>query len=1218
MRRYRKTLAVAVLGFALVLYREWVMRTKPPIFLPLGFFEVAIQVQSPEDEARDEASWVDPVRPLILEDDAFEKLSIQMDAVERSVGVLVTGPTLGGFAAALASAGEGVPTLLATRDDWEKAMRSEAAHYLLHRDGQPALSNKLELDLARHVEAARMQISTGDVDDSLDFVVSFFRKRADEAQSLQILDNHALVGFARDKNGRLDRALFKPTNGTGAVALRFEYLIDATRDGATMALAGVPTVASWSDDDATVESDSLPRPALSALARGYTQSGRMVPGIGKRLENASVQLTIVDRGFHGAFTPVTDHDSCWQRDNATQPFMTSGSVLLRAKDIGCLARATVHSSFEDSVELFFVNHGNDAVEASVRMGDTTVNVKIHANPAQKFVRLGAFPVGPESPITIDFRSALPTDRIEGVIARKLNTGSPGTRMNLNGGASAKFAANNWLLTEYDAYLVTDSSNDTSSISIDGAVREMTRVGQGTFAANGLLLRNGTHEIRVPDGIGRHAFVLVPVRPGSNRLPVEPVTDANERSIEKYPEWIVRPKADAEVLFTVPANACASECTYVLIEQTSMTVMLEGHSTRGSELIAPVVPVGKVALEQGETYVFMAQGEYDERAAPTVFPIKDSAVLHNIGGGGVHVEPTRAGMLYDVWVRPVRSSRSVVTAGAVQRTLNASDRWQYAMTEPLSFAGASVTAGGTVELLAIPNVTLDSYHVPLNRPPSPPSRVTGLPAGAYAVASYGAQNPVSVTAKGDNGSVQVLKFDGEAGAFASMKPYMHAADAGLAYGSAWPQRLILYERINRPEDAIPIISGASLTTIDPRPWSRASRDSRGTLLFDARPKDGTGPVTIAGLHASPTDERIETQMMDAFLLFRMGKTTITPRGCDAASDPQCDARRYSRAPTDGPPNDAEIFATHPEGRRLRGRDVLTASGAYAEREQCSSCQSECVVATMSGSTCVLIERFTMSPDTILSIAGSSGPTSIMSPRESLFDTLTVLLNTMRRDGLISGPTHLETVPPARNVTLTLGMLVAEGHENVLPGSTTVSATFASAKALRTPATEMAIGDAVGHVAAFSLRHEYAPLWLIAKSPDAMARLRRHLVGVGVRVMPVEGRDELGTKAIQRRVLDGRGDVVPVWRNDRIAFDPTPLTEDERFAIFGGDDLRTVGEALVRLPGISGNEPIGTILRLGLEIGFLNEKIINLHPNEIMALPLDDSFLLKADYLFRTMR
>ncbi len=1205
MRRHLRSLALlAVIGCALVLYREWVMRSSPPIFLPLGFFESASNIHSPEDDARDPRTWIDPLSSLVVDDATFTRLTQHLRPDERKTGILVTGATFGGIAAALSAAEDGVPTILVTERDWTADMRAAAGRFFAQKTLPDTPGSEIE-------SALRTAVGVNGTPAS---VTAFFKQRAASAPLLDILEHHVLLAFARSEDGALNRALLRHTDGSGEIIVRFEYVIDGTLDGSTLASTGTPTRASWDESADGMDVGSLSARALSALTEGYEMSGYTIPGLGKRIENASAQLGVIDRGFHGTFAPVADADDCWGKDGKA-PLISTGTVL-RTKTIGCTARMWVESSFEDTVELFLLNHGDDGMSADIALGtNTLLSIDARFDPAETFVRLGAFPVGPESPIAIELRSVLPTNRLEGIVARKLNTGSAGMHATTVGNEAAAFVTNDWRTTAYDIYVATDSVIGIPQILIDERPFETVHVGRGTYAVRNVPLGSTEHTVRIPGGDGMQHISVIPVQPIVSAVPLTILSTNTELS------WAFTPTKDGTALVTIPAHACETRCTFTVRATDSSVPEFRIERTPGEEMVAQTIPVEFIQLHAGKTYVIATEAEYDRFAPPVVSMTENDATLHASGNGSATVTPPREGLLYDIWTKSARSPRTIVTAGGYEHEVDSSNDWRYVTTELLSSEGAIARAGGHVEILALPNTKIDAYHLPLHHLPSgTPPLINPLP-GRYQVASYGIDNPTAVIADNERGAVQTLSFAGKDGTYHAEQTYLHSSPARFSLSSPWPQRLVLYERIMRPMDASVAIRDATLHPLDGPRASSESDEEKRSFIFEPR-AHGIGPVTIGTMHSPSMDARIRASTEDAFFLLRMGKTNIgiPGRSCAFSKSPRCDMRRFVRNTAIFGTNDGLASPTfYPEGRRLIGTETLTTTGAYALRQPCSSCLLQCLSATSSGSTCVMTSDLTVPQGTIVSVRGAPGVPSISSPQETAQRTLASLFEFMRRDQLLEKKsTYLEQHPPLRDISLTLGMLMPAKRLNILAGSTTVSTTAAAAKSLRLPTTELAIGSAAGHAAAFSLREEHSPLWLIMESPDAYARLQQYLVNKGVRVLPVHGTDELSMKAVQRRILDGDETLSPQWTGDGVTFVSSPFTADEQALVFGGEYVRTVREALERLPGSPEQKTPVNLFRFGMENGFLNKKMLNLTLDEIMNIPLDETFLLKADYLLHAQQ
>ncbi len=1203
MRRHLRALAlIAVIGCSLVLYREWVMRSSPPIFLPLGFFENASNIHSPEDEARDPRAWIDPLSSLVVDDATFIRLTQHLRADERTTGILVTGATFGGIAAALSAAEDGVPTILVTERDWTADMRAAAGRFLAQKTLPDTPGSEIESSLRAAVGANGTPAS----------VTAFFKQRAASAPLLDIMEHYVILAFGRSEDGALNRALLRHADGSGETIVQFEYVIDGTLEGSTLASAGAPTRASWDASIDGIDVGSLPTRALSALTEGYTMSGYSIPGLGKRIENGTAQLGVIDRGFNGTFVPIDDADDCWEKDGRA-PLISTGTVL-RTKTVGCTARMRVESNFEDTVELFLLNHGDDGMSATIALGtNTLLSIDARFDPAETFVRLGAFPVGPQSPLAIELTSVLPTNRLEGIVARKLNTGSAGVHATTVGNEPAAFMTNDWRNTTYDIYMTTDSVVGIPLILIDEQPFETTPIGRGTYAVRNVSLGSAEHTMRIPDGDGVQRISAIPVQPVVAAIPLTILSRS-----EAEPSWTFTPTKDGTALLTIPARACETRCVLTVRVIDSSIPEFQIERTPGEELVAQTIPVDMIRLRAGTTYAILTDAGYNRITPPVVSMIDNDATLYASDNGSATVTPSREGLLYDIWIRSVRSPRTSVSADGYEREIASSADWQYAITEPLSLKGVTALAGGRVEILALPNVTVDTYHLPVYQPQSiEPPLVNPLP-GRYQVVSYGIDNPTAIIADNAKGTVQTLSFTGNNGSYHAEQTYLHSSPARLSLSSPWPQRLVLYERIAKPLDASVPIRDATIVALNRQRSSDEWDEEKGSLMFEPR-AHGIGPVTIGTMHSPSVDTRVRAATEDAFFLMRMGKTNIDIPGksCAFSKNPRCDMRRFVRNPAIFGTNDSLASPTfYTEGRRLIGADTLTTTGAYALRRQCSSCLMTCLPATSSGSTCVMTSDLTVPQGTILTIRGAPGVPSISSPQEIAQHTLPSLFKLMRRDELLEEkPTYLEHHPPLRDISLTLGMLMPAQRLNILAGSTTVSTTATAAKSLRLPTTELAIGSAAGHAAAFSLREEHSPLWLIMESPDAYARLQRYLVEKGARVLPVHGTDEFSMKAVQRRILDGDETLSPRWTGDGVTFVSSSFTADEQALVFGDENVRTVKDALERLPGSPEQKTPANLFRFGMENGFLNKKMLNLTLDEIMNIPLDEELLLAADYLLR---
>jgi hypothetical protein len=1224
--RLRKLALVGTVLFSLALYREWVQRNQPPLFQSLGFFENALPVVTPETAAQDPGNWNDPVEPTVVDEEAFAELVREMRATESRADVLVTGATFGGVAAALSAADEGLTVALSTPYDLREEILAEAGEYASRRVETPYGSSiERELRAWTRVTRGTDENANGLPSD----IAGFFLQRIEASQAIGVYQKNTVATFGRGPDGRIDRAILQAIDGSDVTAITFSYVIDGSNDGWALAQAGVPTRASWHDSDAEDVPAVPSEEAMEALATGYSMSGRTIPGIGRRLEGAKMFMGVRDRGYNGMFVAPSDADECWQQEwgENQKAFMADGTVL-RTREVGCVATMRVESAFEDTVELFFINHGNDSLSAAVTFGSgQTVNLVKRFAPSERFIRMGAFPLGPDSPIVVATNSALPTDRVEGLVARKMNTGYAAPSFETENGAQIAFTTGGWNSTVHDMYVSTDSIVGISDVVLDGVPFPVKTLGKGSYVLEGVPLGVGNHVLRIPGTDGVQRVSAVPVAPRRQGVHLTEIA----HPATGFHSWSFTVAEGGRLAVMAPPLACADECVVTITAKGS--TVSEGVLRRGADVISSAYPIDVIVAEAGSTFVVTTDGSYDADKEPIVSLIGEgNADLYAYGTGDIRVSPERTGNVYDLWLRSRRSQRSV-SSDDVQRTMPNSDEWQFVTTALLTDDGASAMGGGNAELLAIPNTMLDAYHLPLPPGGSAASIVKDLPVGVYAVASVGLENPGSVAMRRQSdGVVTIAMFDGANGEYRSSNAYVHdGLPSSFSTDSEWPQTLILHEKIHDPGVVNASIQSGSLLTVlnadglaaaDDVSYRDRSHGAEGAYLFSPR-REGTGPVTLGTLHSPEDSERLRALLGDSYLLLRQGRTNLTAaqETCSMEDDPTCDPRRYVR--------DAAVFGTadaltplpvYPEGRRIIGRDLLTFSGAYAVRQPCVSCDRECLPGSFDGETCAVNGQNTGLMDAIATVHGSSGPIAVSSPLEERLGTITSLMRTLRRDGFVgSAPTYFEEGFPRRDVSLTLGMLFSDDAPNVIAANATLSATHGAAVALRSPSTKLTIGSAAGHAVAFALLHERSGIDFIASSPAATRRLQEYLVDRGGQILPVDTKDDdpLLIRALQRRVLDGSARMVPAWVDDRLTFSAVP--DEDRTAIstaiFGDANRHTVREALKILPQSPEDGSDIELLDVGLRSGFLTSKVLIFSLNEIMKLPLDDALLLKADYLLK---
>lgn len=1216
----------------LALYREWVIRSRPPIFLPLGFFESVIHTDVLEEDPQDPERWIDPLSPIVVDPTTFGLRAA--GATQRSTDMLIHGATLGGLSAAISAAEDGATVTLVSDEPWQSAIRAQAALFIAEEPRNASASvidRSLRAYLASHAPTSPVRPQKGTPDD----VVAFFEERLSTLPNITVLSSFTTLAFAKNDRGLLEQALVQPLQGGVRIAIRFGFLLDGTMDGSTLALAGVRTNTSWDDKETTSEAGALPHEAVVALAEGYTMSGRSIPGIGRRLDGALGMMALLDRGYHGRFIAPNDSESCWLGDEsvgAPQPFVLHARVL-RATTVGCAAHTTIASAFDDTVEVFFINHGNDSLSASVDSEGMTLSLASSHNPTNPFVRLGAFSVGPTNPLRITLYSTLPTDHLEGFIVRKLNVGRS-ERLSMQSQVDATLHAGPWQQTLYDIYVRAENDTPSHTLTIDDTSYPLQPVGPDTFMLRAVPVSHGEHTLHFPEEMDVKAAWAIPTSPAGQQQELhrlETTGAAKGAPFTSSGSWNITATRSGIGMLSIPTNTCARACQFIVTPRGESAVLAEGTLPEQSGMIPPSIVLSSFELHEGTSYTVTIMSMESSIATPMLSLTDEHAMLYASGIKTASVIPPQAGMLYDLWIHTLRSESANVRVGKSQRSIEARTAWRYIGTELLSAHGMEATSGGGIELLAIPNVKVDTYHLPLAANAGA-AHITELPPGLYTTTSVGSEAPRTVQFMQNGNDIQHLTFDQSDEAYVATDVIArHTGDAQLQSTSPLPQHIVLHERLPTQAitqsgmDAAPLtIMQNSLRTSNTSPASTIAAPSKGLLLFQPY-RRGIGPVTIGSLGESRTEERVRTAVETAFSQLRYGNVTINLLGtsCLTRDTPDCDRRRYVRDPSVFDTFDAQpAHAVYPDGRRLVGNDTLTDS--MITRRSCTYCDRECIPGTQQYGQCVHPEDAAIPhvPDAVLTLRGTARDITMLSPREHETTLGTTLFETMREHGLIEEKTYFEQRAIPTDITVSLGMFIPETHINVLPAETTISMTHAASRTIRSPSASIAIGAAAGHIATFALRQERVTLDLLLSSAALRERLQLYLIDRGVTVLGPGSHtdDPLLAKALQYRLLTNKSTLHPIWENralrTAITIYPDPQHPLLKATIFGSDAVRTMRDALTRLPGTPADSSDGALLRFGVETGFVQPSMLTLRASEILQLELHDEQLLAAEYLFAT--
>jgi hypothetical protein len=196
MYRIIKVLAIIVpILLSVALYRAWVKRNQLPLFIPLGFFENATRVETPEEQARNPKKWIDPIVPIVRKDDEFESLARNAGAEERTMDVLVTGATFGGMSAAIAAAENGVSVALVSEGALKSELLSNAMLYVTDDEMGSAPHSNIESRL-RKWKSPSIYLETENKRSVLPTdVVEFFDATVKAKSSLHIFESHFISAF---------------------------------------------------------------------------------------------------------------------------------------------------------------------------------------------------------------------------------------------------------------------------------------------------------------------------------------------------------------------------------------------------------------------------------------------------------------------------------------------------------------------------------------------------------------------------------------------------------------------------------------------------------------------------------------------------------------------------------------------------------------------------------------------------------------------------------------------------------------------------------------------------------------------------------------------------------------------------------------------------------------------------------------------------------------
>jgi hypothetical protein len=409
---------------------------------------------------------------------------------------------------------------------------------------------------------------------------------------------------------------------------------------------------------------------------------------------------------------------------------------------------------------------------------------------------------------------------------------------------------------------------------------------------------------------------------------------------------------------------------------------------------------------------------------------------------------------------------------------------------------------------------------------------------------------------------------------------------------------------------PLLNADETWVWSDRPLSlRSMSQSSSGILILRTDVAGIGPVTMRSLE-SPTLSKNLTDRAYAEYFWLKYATT------DCAT-PACDPRKFVTVPNIH--TDVDL----PDGRRLASRVPLAEKDTSLSVGTCAgaSCADACVTVPAKGKPCVLREQTGIDADAILSIDGTGSIANIFSPAERRDDVLHAFLERLNRDAVLrtNVQTWLKTAEKQRSVTIGIGALFANETPNILSAGRSIGTTQIASRALRSASTEMAIGDAVGHVLGFAVK-QGTTLPAIADDPTLIHQLQSHLARAGVRVFPIDNLpdDPLLQSAVQSMIVNGQATLDQQWEGTHLRFVTNALAPNAaddtllEARMFGSSGNHTVRDLL----GLIAEHPAATDDQLiveSIDNGLIPTSMQSLPQAEILRQPLTRPMLLKGEFL-----
>ncbi len=676
------------------------------------------------------ATSIFAVVALILPIDTTKSPSIQaQETIE--VDALVLDASLGGVSAAITLAREGKTVVLMTSNTIVGGQAVESGISAFDDLGNPWEDNLLYGELQQYLKdkygnskglgsAVAGAIATLPTD-----IQDFFLSKIAENPRITLLNNHRLI---ESKNKNIYRAtVLENLTTRQRVLVRSSFLVLASKTGHWLEELAEPFDVGFDSREDTREPDALPASVRDAFIQGINEGETQFSGWENRVQAVSSPFVLLDKGYGGDFFSISNfpNSGCWKHSE-TGSFIVGG-LASRATTAACVAEMTLQPNFSDTYEMYFINHGNDSFDVTIRWPSpsASLNISISSAKSERLVKIGTFFVDPQHAPSLSFQSKGEHFSVEGIILKKTNLHASSSFLSAPFSETVIIKRSGFPLVMSDIYLALPKEKNPSSLKIKVNDRSynMTQVGSGNYLLSNITL-GLTGSIILPPEIHEivSAILIFPTGLSTqHRIMVRwQSVETKEESAENSNnlKWDFTVAKSGEYLLGI--SQTRNRWFRVAVNESKTGKKITSFSFNNIYSNNIIRPLQVIHLNAGVFYRLEVNSPDNDLLTPPIFSLEDLAssnwTYNKTENKTARVSSLPSIAIYDVWIRSPDKGKARVQSTLTY--LQNSRKW-VPIKDPNTFTYAgkffvyskyAISTDGANEMLVLPSLQTDTFNL----------------------------------------------------------------------------------------------------------------------------------------------------------------------------------------------------------------------------------------------------------------------------------------------------------------------------------------------------------------------------------------------------------------------------------------------------------------------------------------------------------------------------